>query len=69
MATYPELQQWIKERHGFTVKNCWIAHAKELNGMPLGKAPNRQGEQRVFPCPPEKLPVITEAFRHFGMLP
>lgn len=69
MATYAELQKWIKEQHGFVSKSCWIADAKEMHRLSRGKAPNRQGEQRVYPCPSEKLVAITEAFRHFGMLP
>jgi len=30
MATYNQIQEWIKEKYGFTVKTCWIAHAKEI---------------------------------------
>lgn len=30
MATYKEVQTYIREKHGCTVKTCRIAHAKEL---------------------------------------
>ena len=68
MGTYRQIQDWVKERHGFKPKTCWIAHCKELCGLPKRDAPNRQGEQRVQPCPPEKQAAIEEALGHFGML-
>jgi len=68
MATYREIQAYVKQRYGYQPKTCWIAHVKELVGLPISKAPNRQGEQRVNPCPAEKRADIEEAFRHFRML-
>jgi hypothetical protein len=68
MATYEEIQDYVRERHGYTPKTCWIAHVKELNGLVVRKAPNRAGA-RVYPCPPAHQAEITEALRHFGMLP
>jgi len=38
------------------------------NPIPLGSAPNREGEHRVEPSPPDKQPAITKAFQHFGLL-
>ncbi|MGA9058857.1 MAG: hypothetical protein WB763_20375 [Terriglobia bacterium] len=67
-ATYQEIQKWVQLEFGFKPKTCWIAHCKEIYGLPLGAAPNRQGEERVEPCPPEKRPAIKKAFQHFGML-
>ena len=67
MATYAELQGWIRERHGWTPKTCWIAHCKELAGLPSRDAPNRQGAERKVPCPPGKRPPTFDAFRRFGM--
>lgn len=67
-ATYQKIQKWVLDHHQVHIKTCWIAHAKEIHGLPLREAPNRQGEERVEPCPPEVLPAITDAFRHFGML-
>lgn len=68
MATYRAIQDFVRARHGTVVQTCWIAHAKELHGLPVRTASNRHGSQRVKPCPPEKLSLIEEAFRHFGMV-
>jgi len=67
-ATYQEIGKWVKQEFGFTPKTCWIAHCKEIYGLPLGPAPNRQGDERVEPCPAEKRAAIKKAFQHFGML-
>jgi hypothetical protein len=61
MATYAEIQKLVKQRHGITVKTCWIADVKEQLGMPMRKAPNRQGQIRIHPCPPEKRAAILQA--------
>ena len=68
LATYQEIQKWVNQHFGFTPETCWIAHCKELYGLPLGEAPTREGEERVKPCPLEKRPAIKKAFQHFGML-
>ena len=68
MATYKEIQSFVKRRYGFNPKTCWIAHVKEEMGLPLKKAPNRQREQRKYPCPEEKKSAIEEALRNFGMI-
>src|SRR5580693_4343169 len=69
-ATYQEIQKWVEQQYGFTPKTCWIAHCKEIHGLSLGTAPNRHGEDREQPCPPEKQPAIYEgasAFRDAHM--
>jgi hypothetical protein len=68
MATYKDIQNHVKDSHGFKPKSCWIAHCKELNGLSPSKALNRQGASRMVPCPADKRPAIEEAFRHFGMI-
>ena len=69
MATYKQIQEDVRRRHGRTVKTCWIAHVKELNGLTLRQAPNRIAKsQRVVPCPESFRPLIEESMRHFGML-
>jgi hypothetical protein len=69
MATYKQIQDYVKKRHGCTVKTCWIAHVKELNGLELRTAPNRiSGDKRKNPCPASKRPLIEEAMRHYGMI-
>lgn len=33
MATYREIQEFIKNNYGYSVNTCWIAHAKEICGL------------------------------------
>jgi hypothetical protein len=68
MATYIEIQNWVKQKYNFVPKTCWIAHVKELSGLPVEKAPNRKGDERMKPCPPEKIEQIRSAMRNFGMI-
>ena len=68
MAAYQQIQEWVREQYGWTLKTCWIAHCKELAGLQPRKAPNRSGEERKVPCPDEKQEPIFESFRHFKMI-
>jgi len=68
MATYKQIQDWVKQSYGFIPKTCWIAHVKYMSGLPMRKAPNRQGAERVEPRPPAKDKPIRSALRHFGMI-
>jgi len=63
-ASDQEIQKWIQQRHGLQVETYWIAHCRELCGITESTAERREWQQ----CPPEKLPAIKQAFRHFGML-
>jgi len=38
LATYLEIQRWVEEEFGFTPETCWIAHCKELYGLPVDRA-------------------------------
>lgn len=67
IATYKEIQTWVKAKYSFVPQTCWIAHAKEIFGLPVSAAPNRIGENRIKPCPSEKIDFIRSAFLHFGM--
>ncbi len=69
MATYKEIQDYIKENHGYVAKTCWIAHTKELVGISKRIAPNRIDKgKRVYLCPESKVEDIKEAFKHFEMM-
>lgn len=69
MATYKEIQTYIKQHHQITVQTCWIAHMKEKLGLPKRVASNRIDEnRRVKPCPTEYEGFIEEAFKYFGMI-
>jgi hypothetical protein len=62
------IQAFVKEKYGFSVKTCWIAHVKELSGLEVKPAPNRKGPERLNPCPPNKRKAIEEALKHFGFI-
>jgi hypothetical protein len=68
MATYEQIQNYVKNNYSYKLKTCWIAHVKELCGLPVRKAWNRKREQRIIPCPEDKIEDIKCAFRHFGMI-
>lgn len=69
MATYRDIQNDVRKRHGFAVKSCWIAHVKELNGLRPRVAANRLSRtRREVPCPPEIRPIIEASMRRLGML-
>lgn len=68
-ATYKEIQEWVRTRHGFVPQTCWITHVKELNNLPTAGNRQRVPESlRVKPCPVDKRDAIEDAMRHFGML-
>ena len=67
MATYKQIQKFVKDKNGFMPQSCWIAHAKEITGLPVKRSHRRTGS-RVKPCPEDKLKPIQDAFRHFGMM-
>ena len=69
MATYSQITTWVRQNRGFTIHHpCWIAHCKELAGLPVKRSHNRRGTGRIVPCPIEKRAGIFAAFRHFGMI-
>lgn len=69
MATYGEIQDYIKSKYGCTVKSCWIAHVKEMVGLDVKISPRREDiNKRKVPCPESKIEPIKDAFRHFGMI-
>ncbi len=69
MATYKQIQDYVKEHHSVSVKTCHIAHVKHMNGFKMKKAPNRiSPESRVYECPDKFVFFIEQAMKHFGML-
>ena len=63
-----EIQKYCKTRFNITAKSSYIAHAKELFGIPVSKANNRKGEKRLWPCPVKLQPLIKMAFIELGLL-
>jgi len=69
MATYKDIRLYVLKKYGFVPETCWIAHAKEICGIPVEEAPNRiDSDERVNPCPDDKLWAIKEAFKYFGII-
>lgn len=69
MATYEMIRVDVLNRNGRHVKDCWIAHVKELNGRALGVAWNRKpGTERKHPCPDWARPFIEDSMRRFGII-
>jgi len=68
MATYKQIQEWVKQTYDFKPKTCWIADVKSQCGLLVGKAPNRKNGERAQPCPPDKIPAIQSALKHFNMI-
>ena len=69
MATYKEIQDYVKNKYGYSVKTCWIAHMKEKCGLPRKNAHNRfDPAKRVNPCPKNKEDAIKSAFIYFNMI-
>ena len=67
-VTYRQIQASVKETAGFVPKRDWIAHVKELNGLPL-KHTHKRRTKRLEPCPVAKRKAIEDALRRFGFLP
>ncbi len=68
-AGYQRIADEVLRRHGRWVKTCWIAHVRELNGLPVRRAWNRRpGPGRDNPCPRWARPLIEGAMRRFGLL-
>lgn len=67
MATYKEIQKHVKQKYGFQPKTCWIADVRQQCGLKMRQAWNRQGNQRINPCPDNKIDY-KDALRHFGMI-
>ncbi len=69
MATYKQIQEYVKSYYGFSPKSCWIAHVKEMNGLQPRVSYRRYDSKiRQVPCPTDKMKPIQEAMRHFGMI-
>jgi hypothetical protein len=69
MPTYSDIQDDIKKHDDRTVKTCWIAHVKELNGLRPKVAHNRlSSRKRAHPCPPRVRPIIEASMRRLRMI-
>ncbi|CZY69799.1 hypothetical protein VXI92_001887 [Enterobacter hormaechei] len=69
MATYKQIQEYVKAHNGVSVKTCHIAHVKHLHGFQMKQAPNRiSPDSRVYECPDKFVTYIEQAMKHLGMI-
>jgi len=69
MATYKQIQEYVKNTYGYTPKTCWIAHMKEICGLNPKVSYNRYSlKSRTNPCPPERQDDLRNTFKHFKMI-
>jgi len=69
LATYKEIQNYVKETKGYSAKSCWIAHMKEVCGLSPKVSSRRYSQnERVHPCPENKQDDIKAAFKFFDMI-
>lgn len=70
MATYREIQEYVRTTRQFVPKTCWIAHILSEHNLTKRQSPNRiDATQRSHPCPASKRAVLEEAMREIGALP
>jgi hypothetical protein len=69
MATYREIQQWIKRNFRYVPKTCWIADVLADHGLTKSAASNRIDPSAPSnPCPTRHRATITAALVHFEMV-
>ena len=77
MATYGDIQNYIKNKYGYTIKTCWIAHVKEMCGLDVKISPRRitqdeydkkarELKEKQYKLT-EKLKSLTEADENYSM--
>ncbi|MFN8139198.1 MAG: hypothetical protein U0R49_05320 [Fimbriimonadales bacterium] len=70
MSTYKEIDAEFRRRHGKSVKPCWIADVKELNGVPLRQsARSVTHATRLHPCPDRFRTRLETVMRDLGAIP
>lgn len=69
MATYREIQSYLRKHNNFAAQTCWIADVLADHGLTTRIAANRiDPVSRAKPCPADKRPHIVAALRHFAMI-
>lgn len=67
MATYREIENYVRNNFGFVPKTCWIADVKNSFGLTTRVAPNRHSLiKRTNPCLSEKRQFIIKAMKALG---
>lgn len=66
--TYKRAQEVYLERHGKTVKTCWIADIKRKFGTTTHEAWNRQAGEPSNPCPADVRDKLEPILKERGMI-
>lgn len=69
-ATYQKIKEYVKEKYGMNVHTKYIAEVKRKHGLPMHDASNKVDvPKRDYPgCPDDKVKMIEEAFKFFGII-
>lgn len=67
-VTYEKAQALYRERHGKTVKTCWIADVLRKHGRTKRKASNRLGAEPKYPCPDNVLLKLEKILKELNMI-
>ena len=65
MATYKEIQEYVKRKYDVSVKTCHIAYVKRAKGIPMKTIRTKDYK---YPCPAKYFPCIEDALKHFSMI-
>jgi hypothetical protein len=70
MATYGDIQNWVRQNFSFVPKSCWIAHVMTDFKLTTRVAGNRlHPTERTNPCPSGwRRDAIVLALAHFELL-
>lgn len=70
LATYKDIQAWVKKHYGIHVSNLAISQTKERCGLAKGEYKGFEGAEGHYvpKLRPEKEAAIREAFIWFGIL-
>lgn len=68
-ATYEEIKEYVREKHGLQVSHLYIAQVKRKCGIIERENYNKpKSEMAKQPqCPEDKEKAIMDALKHFGM--
>lgn len=70
-ATYKDIQNYIKEKHGLHVHTSYIGQVKRMNGLEVGdykRLPDDELKNKRKNVPEDKIRAIEDALMHFGIM-
>ena len=69
-ATYAQIKEYVLCKKRLKVSSLYISQVKRKCGLEVGKYYNvaKSEDAKQPQCPPEKEQVITDAFKHFGLI-